>query len=532
MFKRLSFIFLILILSGCSNSKRGVQSEKIARLNFSREIDSLDPRRSNDETSANLLNMLYEGLMRVDLEGHAAPALAKSYTVSSDNLTYTFHLRDAVWSDGSPITAYDFEYSWKKMLSPDFDTTTKGRLFILKNARKAALGDLSIDEVGVHALNKKTLKVELEHPAEYFIDSLATWYYFPVRAGIDEANPSWRHDFSSQFFSGPFAMHAYKHNDVVLLEKNLRYWDEENVHLDAIEINMIADAHTELEMFEHGQLDFAGQPLSLGLPIDSLEPLQKSGLLKMGNPSKLYLYLFNTKEPPFDNKSIRLAFSYAVNREQIIDFVAQGGQEPALSFVPPMFSNVKRPLFKDGDLSLAKKHFEKGLKESGYSRENFPKITINSYPSPVQEKVVQTIAQQWEQAFGIPIYIEQTQWSVHLDKLTSRNYQVLCINWFPELRDSITFLNAFAPFQGNFTNWNNPRYDEIWALADREADSAVRSELLAEAENLLVKEMPAIPLYYNGPAYLINDKLKNVHIGDLGVIEFKWADLMPERDAL
>jgi oligopeptide transport system substrate-binding protein len=467
--------------------------------------------------------MLYEGLMRLDKEGKLALALAQSYSLSSDKKTYTFTLRDAKWSDGSPITAYDFEYSWKKILSPDFETPIKHDLYIFAGGKQASKGEIPFDDVGIRALDEKTLQVTLAYPAPYFLDMIAsTPYFYPAKARIDEIEPK---AFSSTkgIYSGPFILSRYRPGHSIRVEKNPHYWDAESVKLDAIEISCLSDMHTELALFERGELDWAGQPLSLGLPIDAIDQLQKEGLLKTAKPSKLYLYFFNVDTPPFNNVKMRKAFSLAINRGDIVRHVTQGGQQPALGFVPTIFAKHRGTYFKDNDVKEARRLFELGLKEMGKTRETLEPIKINAYSASIQEKVAQTVARQWEAAFGVPIKIETSEWSVHIDKLYNKDYQALCVNWFPSVRDPICFLEIFSPEREGIANWKDVSYSKLLDRSNHLQNTSERNATLVEAEQMLVDYMPAAPLYFNGANYLLNDRLKNVYVSEFGIVDFKCA---------
>jgi oligopeptide transport system substrate-binding protein len=293
----IGFSLLATGLSGCTREEKK-KARSTVRLNFSRSIESLDSRRTNDEVSANLINMTHEGLLRINLKGDPEPAIAERYTISSDGCTYTFYLRKSNWSDGAPLTAHDFAYAIKSALAPDFVTSIKAKYFPIRGAEAAALGKGPFDAVGIYALDDQTLRFELARPTPYFLELVSSWNYFPVRKNMDEKSASWSTDISSHAFNGPFMIESYLPGNRISLVKNPSYWDAHNVALEAIEISELGDSHTELELFEQGDLDWAGQPLSTGLPIESLEPLRKSGKLKTAPTSKTYFYCLNALSPP------------------------------------------------------------------------------------------------------------------------------------------------------------------------------------------------------------------------------------------
>ena len=516
------FMCLLVGLFAVGCNQKNAKCPKTVHLNFGRNVYTLDPRKAEEESSQNIALMLYDGLVRLDENGKLGLALAQSYTLSSDKKTYTFILREANWSDGSPITANDFEYSWKKILSPDFDSPIKHDLYIFKGAKQASKGELSFDDVGIKAIDAKTLKVTLEYPAPYFLDMIAsTPYFYPTKAGIDEIEPK-AFSGTKGIYSGPFVLTRYRPSHSIRVEKNPHYWDAKSVKLEAIDISCVSDMHTELALFERGELDWAGQPISLGLPIDAIDQLQKEGRLKTAKPSKLYLYFFNVDCPPFNNVKMRRAFSFAINRSDIVRHVTQGGQQPALGFVPTIFSKQSGSYFKDNNVKEAKHLFELALKEMGKTRETLEPIKINAYTASIQAKVAQTVARQWEAAFDIPIKIETSEWSVHIDKLYNKDYQALCINWFPAIRDPICFLEIFSPERG-IVSWKDASYTQLINRSNYLQDISERNATLVEAEQMLINDMPAAPLYFNGANYLLNDRLKKVYVSEFGIVDFKHA---------
>jgi len=238
---------------GCQNHKSTSIKSRYLNVSFQSEVRSLDPRIGIDYPSAFAIKMLFEGLMQVDMDGQIKPAIAKSYKVSPDGKTYTFSIRPSRWSNGEEITAFDFEYSWKKVIDPDGETLGVHNFYPIKNVRKILREKLPIDAAGIKALDAKTLVVELEHPTPYFVEITATPSYFPVNSRLDRKDPNWVNKGGEGFVSnGPFMLERHRLEDEIVVKKNPLYWDAKNVKLPGIKIAIIKDSSTQLQLFEKG----------------------------------------------------------------------------------------------------------------------------------------------------------------------------------------------------------------------------------------------------------------------------------------
>ena len=287
---------------------------------------------------------------------------------------------------------------------------------------------------------------------------------------------------------------------------------------------MVEDQNTELGMFEEGELDWAGSPFSLGLPTDAIPTLKASGKLTTVPLEVIYIYIFNTKKVPFTNAKVRQAFSYAIDRGAIVSHILQANQTPALGLVPPQMALQKEPYFNDHDLAKAQQLFQEGLKELGLTVDELPKITISYNTSEGHHKIAQAIQQQWSEAFHVPIYLENLEWKVYLDKISSRDFIIARMGWTAEYNDPITFLELFKDSNAqNNTNWVNSEYSSLLSQANYEEDLEKRNQLLHQAEKILMDEMPIIPIYFYTGSFLQNPRLKGVYISPSSGEDLKWA---------
>ncbi|WP_429844750.1 peptide ABC transporter substrate-binding protein [Brevibacillus sp. FIR094] len=503
------------------------QPEQILKLNNFTEPLSLHPGLISDVWSSNVIFQTFEGLTRIDDKGVPQPAMAQEIKASDDLLTYTFTIRNnAKWSNGDPVTAHDFENAWKWVLDSKNGSEYAYQLFYVKNAEAAFAGKAKPEEIGVKATDDKTLVVQLENPTPFFLELTAFYSYFPLNTKVVKENPDWAKEAGPAYTSnGPFKLDKWEHKTKLTLTKNEHYWDADAVKLTKVEMNMINDANTELSMLEGGDLDWAGAPTG-NLPLDAMPTLQEKGLLVITPKAGTYWYEFNTEQKPFHNKKIRQAFSYAINRKDIVENITQGGELVATAVVPPtMFAENEQGLFTDNDIEKAKQLLAEGMKEEGYaSIDQLPPITLSYNTEEAQTKIAQAVQDMWQKSLGVHVKLENQEWNVYYENVKNGKYQVARMGWTGDFNDPINFLEIFRTKEGNnHTRWENRQYADLLAASAKEKDAAKRKAILQEAEKILVDEMPVIPFYFKSTVYAQNPKLKGVVISGLGYAQYKWA---------
>lgn len=541
--KKRSFILfsfmlaLSLVLSACGGFQKGNESAgekgnkasdvpQELHVNIKTEPFSLNPGLANDSVSANVLYQTFEGLTRIK-NGKPQLAMAESYEISKDLKTYTFKLRDAKWSNGDPVTAKDFEYAWKWALDPKNQSQYAYQLYYIKNGQAFNEGKAKAEDVGVKAIDDKTLQVTLENPTPYFLELTAFYTYFPVNSKIAQKNPKWYANAGPDYTSnGPFKMTSWEHNNKIILEKNENYWDAKNVKLTKIDMVMVNDNNTELSMFNNGELDWAGMPTGQ-LPTDSLPQLKKEGKLHIQPIASVYMFKFNTEKAPLNNVNIRKALAYAIDRKAIVENVTKGEQIPAMAVVPPtMFPENKKGYFKDNDVKKAKEYLQKGLQELGLKDvKDLPPITLSYNTDDAHAKIAQAVQDMWKKNLGIEVKLENVEWAVYIEKLHSGDYQIGRMGWSGDFNDPINFLELFRDKEGgnNDTNWENPKYKQLLIDSQKETDPEKRKEMLKQAEAILMDEMPIAPVYFYTNTWVQKDNLKGVEVSGLGDVQFKWA---------
>lgn len=500
------FLFALLLLGSCGRAKESPKPEKILRMNITREPTSMDPRRGNDLTSSALHFTLFEGLTRIDPDGRMSLAQAKSVELSDDRKTYTFHLRGTRWSDGSLVTAKDFEVSWKTSIAPNFPAFNGQLFYIIKNAEAAKKGNVSLDKVGIKAIDDATFVVELENPTPYFLDLCAFANFMPINHKIEAEHPDWANEAGPLYTTnGPFTIASWKHSNEVVFQKNPYYWEADHILLDQIRCSMVSDENTVLNMFENGEIDLLGHGIT-NIPIDAIKKFEESPFLHVSPSPGSTFIAFNTTRPPFNNKNIRKAFALAIDRKEIVENISQLGEDPATTLIPPLLTGRKQAVFyTDSDIVQAKALFEKGLQEIGILHEQFPSVVYSYSNSSGNPKIAQALQNQWEKVFGIRVCLQNCEHKVLLDKLSAREYDMGQALYIAFYNDPIAILERFKYRLNlkNYPGWENPEYIRLLDKSAADDSPIERERTLKAAEALIMDEMPLTALYHWRAAYLI-----------------------------
>ena len=309
--KMMIVLALSMLSQGCQSQNPFKEKKAVVKIAFDQEPTTLDPRLGKDLYTANVLQSLYEGLMRLDYNGHVSLGVANKVDVSEDLMTYTFHLRDARWSDGSQVTANDFYETWKSILDPSFPSPNASQLYYIKGAKKYKEESASLDDLGIHVTDDKTLVVQLENPVPYLLKLVSTYFYLPVHESLRNSSSNDVKIVSN----GPFKLKSWKQSDEIILKKNENYWDSKVVSLDYIAMPVLEE-NTALKLFEAGLIDHAGSPTAT-LPQDAMQTLAKQHLLKSRSGAGTHIFRFNTKDAFLRSKPLRRALSLAINRKEI-----------------------------------------------------------------------------------------------------------------------------------------------------------------------------------------------------------------------
>ncbi|WP_176481998.1 peptide ABC transporter substrate-binding protein [Paucisalibacillus globulus] len=499
--------------------------EKVLRLNNSTEPTSLDPSIGFDAVSWDPLNNLMEGLTRLNAEHRAAEGVAEDWTISDDGLTYTFTLReDAKWSNGDPVVAKDFEFAWKYMLDPETASAAAFLGYFIEGAEAYNSGEGSADDVKVTAVDEKTLEVVLAAPTGFFLDVLTNPAFFPINHKVAEADPNWHTEAETFVGNGPFKLESWKHDEEMVFVKNEHYWDASAVKLDKVHFAMVNDTNTQYQMFEAGELDTAGIPPELS------DQLIGGDNVFIGPYGGLEFFRFNLEMEPFQNKKIRQAFAYAVNRDDIAEFVVKNGVEPAYGYINPGYTSPTGEDFRDvnGDLvafdpDKAKQLLEEGMAEEGY--DELPPITLSYNTSDTNKAVAEALHGMFQENLGVEVTLENQEWNVFSEAQKALELQFSRSSFINDYNDPVNFLESFiTDSYMNRTGFSSEEYDALIAKGKSATDEEERWEALYEAEKLLAEEMPAFPIRYYNTVVLEADGVEGILRHPVGYFDLKYAD--------
>ncbi|MGL4539754.1 MAG: peptide ABC transporter substrate-binding protein [Candidatus Rhabdochlamydia sp.] len=495
-------------------------------LNMKTPPKTFDPRKAADVFSSQMIFLLFEGLVKRYPDGSVQLAQAESYTVSDDKLVYTFTLGNNLWSNGLPVTAFDFEQSWKDILNPNFPTLCDYAFSPIKNAEAAKKGLVSLDLVGIKAHNAKTLVITLEHPTPYFLKLLCLPPFFVVNIEQDRKNPQWVHELEKQYVcNGPFIIEKFTHGDKIVLIGNPHYRKIKDRHPKKITLNFIENDHVTLSMFKKGLVDMVGDSLT-DIPLEEVPELEKKWTFNSEpQPYSVFIYL-NVAKQPFNNPKIRRAFALAINRQELLGMLGKGIKKNikadsinlayqaglcTTSLVAPCLKgNRYHCFFKDNDIDQANVLLNEGMAELGITKDAFKSLTFLYYSRVYgADEIVQIIQQQLAKAFGIFIKLEKLDFSVATNKLLNKDYSMCLSSWLAFYDDPMNVLERFKykNYAMNRTNWENPKFIELLNRSNYE-EGDKRLLTLEEAERVLINDMPVIPLYHRNYVYLMNPELQ------------------------
>ncbi len=508
--------------------------------NLGADPKTIDPQLNSAVDGSTIIHNAFEGLMREDENSKIVPGTAEKYEVSDDGTVYTFHIRkDAKWSDGKPVVAGDFEYAWKRALNPEVAAEYAYQLFYIKNGaayynqEKVGGKVATAEDVGVKVIDDNTLEVTLEAPVPYFLSLAAFPTYFPVRKDIIEGNEEkWTLKPDTYISNGPFKMSEWKEKESITFVKNENYWDAKNVKLETLEVKLIDDQITYLNAFKSGEIDVIESPPQAEIPT-----LLDEGTAKIYPYLGTYFYVINVSDKAKDvdpkaaealsNPKFRKALSLAIDKQLIVDKVAQGGQAPATSYVPAgILDSIGKEFQKEYSSKGANiEEAKKLLAEAGYPNgEGAPTITFTFNTDQGHQNIAQAVQDMWKTNLGINVELKNEEWAVFQDTRNNFQYSIARHGWIADYNDPMTFLDMWTTGNGqNNAGYSNKEYDKLIAQAKVELDDAKRTELLHKAEDILMDESPIIPLYYYTNVLCIDKNVKGTYKSPLGQMEFRDA---------
>ncbi|AWK50161.1 peptide ABC transporter substrate-binding protein [Clostridium beijerinckii] len=525
------------ILTGCgskSDDKAGSASKQEITYNLGADPRTLDPALNTDTTGTTVLVNAFTGLCELDENEKATKGDAESWEVSADGLTYTFKLRkDLKWSNGDPLKASDYEYEWKRLLNPETASEYSYQLLYLKGAEAYNTGKGSADAVGVKATDDTTLVVTLEAPTPYFLELTSQPFYYPVNQKVVESNKDWATDAKTLVSNGPFKITDYKMKDQVVLEKNENYYDKDSVKLDKLTMKLVAEETSAWASYKSGQFDIVDT-----VPKSDIQTAIKDGSAKSYPNLATYYLSINVSEQAkavdpnaakvLSDAKVRKALNLAIDRQSIVDNVTKGGQIPAHGMVGKGIIEADGKDFTDkttyfdpkGNVEEAKKL----LAEAGFpDGQGLPQLVLLYNPESGHGDTMQAIQDMWKK-IGVNVELQSQEWKVFLSTRVAKNYEIARDGWNADYVDPMTFLDMFISTSAqNNSGYNNPKFDTVINAAKKELDTTKRMDLLHQAEDMLMADMPVIPLYYYTRTIGIKDYVKDARVSVMNSIYFKNA---------
>ena len=580
----LSLVFVVSLLAGCGNpgtapatptpdanpetsgtpAPEGTPAPSAGgpfeiTLNIASEPQSIDPALNSAVDRAIMLGHMFEGLMKWKDSGVETPGSdgtctnaeltegqAESYekVVNDDGtVTYTFKIRsDARWSDGKPVTAGDFVYSWQRLVTPETAADYNYMIDSVVNANEIMAGDMDPTELAVSAPDDSTFVVTLTSDLPYFLEVCAFPATFPVRQDVTTKedgtpNDQWTFDVASYLSNGPYKLTAWNHNSEIVMEPNEQYYDVANLGPDKITFKLMDDQNAMLSGFNSGDLDFIED-----VPQAELPSLIASGDLKIVDYIGTYYVCYQTQKAPFDDPRVRQAFTLAVNRTFIVDKVTQAGQVPANGFVPAGvydaagstgddFRTVGGAYYSiEGDADYSyEANCEKArelLAEAGYPNgENFPVVEYLYNTSDAHKAVAEALQNMWETELGVKVTLNNQEWAVFLQTRKDGNYSIARNGWIADYNDPMSFLDMWLTGGGNNdAQYANADYDAKIQEAKNTTDPAARMKLMHEAEDIIMGQDWALnPLYFYTQKYMLSDRVGGMFYTPLGYFFFSYA---------
>ncbi len=526
---------LVVAVSGCQpkagdTSAASDPQAKILLYGNGAEVQDLDPQTVTGIPEHKVVTALIEGLVSEDpVDLHPVPGVASSWDISADGLVYTFHLRpEARWSNGDPVTASDFVGSYQRLLTPALAAEYAYMIYdYVAGARDYFEGRLhDFGQVGIKALDEHTLQIRLLHPTPYLLSAMNHYAWYPVHLptvkkfdGLARRGTQWTRP-ENFVGNGPFVLTEWRPNQILKVRRSPTYWDRANVKLDEIHFFPIDNLDTEERMFRTGQLH-----VTYDLPSAKIDTYRRENPAALRTDPYLgvYFYRFNVTRPPFDDVRVRRALALAIDREALVKNVVRGGERPAYAISYPDNQGYTPRAQLRGTIDDARRL----LAEAGYpDGKGFPVRELIYNTQQNNRLVAEAIQQMWRKHLGIEVTLVNQEWKVYMDSQRTKNFDLLRAGWIGDYVDPHVFLDLWHSTSGNnTTGWANPDYDRLLEASLRAKNNEERYAIYQQLDQILVEELPAIPLYYYNRVHLVSPKLRNWYPTLLDNHPWKSVDL-------
>ena len=480
------------------------EKQELVRNNGS-EPASLDPHKVESDVEFNIISDLFEGLVSVSPAGEIQPRLAEKWE-NKENTVWTFHLRPGItWSDGTAITAQDIVWSWQRLVSPltaSPYSSYPGNMHIA-NAQEIAEGKKAPETLGVKAVDDATLEVRLTQPNAAFLAMLAHPSLVPIdKVLVNRFGEQWTKP-EHIVTSGPYKLSAWVVNERIVAERNPRYWDNEHTVINKVTWLPIHSEAADVNRYKAGEIDIV-----YTVPINQFAQLKKTmgDQLNVSPQLATYYYEFNTTRPPFNDPRVRLALNMALDKDIIAEKVLGQGQRPAWLISQPDIGGVKlqNPEYASWPREKRIAEAKKLLSEAGYSDSHPLVFNLLYNTSESHQRVAIAASSMWKKNLGVEAKLQNQEWKTMLDTMHTHNFDAVRYAWIADYDDAATFLNNFRTGDSeNTSQYSNPAYDEALKNAAKASDGVTRGKYYQQAEDLLAKDVPAVPVYHYVRTHLV-----------------------------
>ena len=521
-------VFVMILATACGGGSGGGAAPAASAGGFDLTVcvgpdpDTIDPALNSAVDGATLILHGFEGLYSLDENGTPIPGQAESVEVSSDGTVYTFKLRDGLkWSDGSPLTAYDFVYSWARAIDPDTAADYEYMFEVVEGYEEG--------ELAVEALDDSTLQVQLIARTPYFLELVAFPVYFPVKQDIVEANgDSWATQPDTYVGNGPYMVTDWVPRSHILYEKNPYYWNVGALGPDSINFILIEDDNARFAGFNSGQLSYIRE-----VPNDEIEALRNNPEFYIRGQLGTYYISFNTQFAPLDNPQLRKALTLAIDRDYITKNIGQAGQENAGAFVAnglndaapgSSFRDVGGNYYDPGPGGFAANLAEaKAIMAELYPNGDCPTFEYIYNDTTLHQLTAQALQQMWAE-IGVTVTIQVQEWSTFLNLRKNGEYEIARNGWLNDYNDPIGMLDMWITGGGNNdAQWSNTKYDDLISKVKSSSDQAERMKLMHEAEDILFDEWVLSPIFYYVQPYMLSSDIKGYYGSPLGYDYFMYT---------
>ncbi|HDS3654061.1 TPA: oligopeptide ABC transporter substrate-binding protein OppA [Klebsiella aerogenes] len=495
------------------------------------EVQSLDPHKIEGVPESNVNRDLFEGLVIGDLNGHPVPGVAESWD-NKDFKVWTFHIRkDAKWSDGSPVTAQDFVYSWQRLADPKTASPYASYLQYghVANVDEIIAGKKPATDLGVKEIDDKTFEVTLSEPVPYFYKLLVHPSVSPVpKAAIEKYGEKWTQP-ANIVTNGAYKLKDWVVNERIVLERNTNYWDNAKTVINQVTYLPISSEVTDVNRYRSGEIDMTYN----NMPIELFQKLKKEIPKEVHVDPYLctYYYEINNQKAPFTDVRVRTALKLALDRDIIVNKVKNQGDLPAYSYTPPYTDGMKlvEPEWFKWSQEKRNEEAKKLLAEAGYTADKPLTFNLLYNTSDLHKKLAIAVASIWKKNLGANVKLENQEWKTFLDSRHQGTFDVARAGWCADYNEPTSFLNTMLSDSSNNTaHYKSPAFDKIIGDTLQVTDEAKRAELYAQSEQQLDKDSAIVPVYYYVNARLVKpwvggytgkDPLDNIYVKNLYIIK-------------